>query len=129
MAKPGKITQLDNDYTKRVRQSHQKKTVLTARRKKRALIIGGFFLVFVLIFGVQIVRTKMALGDTRQAITQSQKNLTEAQADNKALTQKVALLNDRDYLDKLIRAKYYYSKSNETIYSLPSDKTTDVSVK
>ncbi|WP_279404164.1 hypothetical protein [Secundilactobacillus kimchicus] len=34
MAKPGKITQLDNDYTKRVRQSHQKKTVLTARRKK-----------------------------------------------------------------------------------------------
>ncbi|KRK47034.1 septum formation initiator family protein [Secundilactobacillus kimchicus] len=129
MAKPGKITQLDNDYTKRVRQSHQKKTVLTARRKKRALIIGGFFLVFVLIFGVQIVRTKMALGDTRQAITQSQKNLTEAKADNKALTQKVALLNDRDYLDKLIRAKYYYSKSNETIYSLPSDKTTDVSVK
>ncbi|WP_279404165.1 FtsB family cell division protein [Secundilactobacillus kimchicus] len=57
------------------------------------------------------------------------KNLTEAKADNKALTQKVALLNDRDYLDKLIRAKYYYSKSNETIYSLPSDKTTDVSVK
>ena len=32
-------------------------------------------------------------------------------------------LNDEDYVQKLIRKKYLYSKNNEIIFSLPEDNS------
>lgn len=128
MARREKIARLENDYTKKVRQTHRKKAILTARRKKRALMISGFFVVLGLIFGVQIIHAKWSLKQTIVAMSQSQKQLVKEKADSKVLKKEVALLNNRDYLDKLIRAKYYYAKPDETIYSLP-DEASDMGVK
>jgi cell division protein DivIC len=43
------------------------------------------------------------------------------QNDNKALKVKVKQMNDEQYLEKLIRSKYLYTKKGETVYNLPND--------
>ncbi|KZV03351.1 septum formation initiator family protein [Lactiplantibacillus plantarum] len=35
-------------------------------------------------------------------------------------------MNNKDYLQKLLRSKYDYTKSGETVYSLPNDNAADV---
>ena len=41
--------------------------------------------------------------------------------ENAQLKDKVKQMNDENYLEKLIRAKYFYTKKGETVYNLPND--------
>ena len=50
-----------------------------------------------------------------------QHRLNQAKSKNKELNEEVKQLNDSDYIQKLIREKYYYSKSGETVYTLPAN--------
>ena len=52
----------------------------------------------------------------------SSKKLDKVKKDNASLKLRVKQLNDDEYLEKLIREKYYYSRDNEMIYNLPDDK-------
>lgn len=54
------------------------------------------------------------------------KKLDKVKKDNSSLKLRVKQLNDDEYLEKLIREKYYYSRDNETIYNLPDDKAKSV---
>ena len=47
-------------------------------------------------------------------------------AKNADLKEQIKQLNDEDYLRKLIREKYSYSKDNEIIYNLPTDVTKNI---
>ncbi|MTV83316.1 FtsB family cell division protein [Secundilactobacillus folii] len=128
MAKQSNITQLDNHYTRQVQQ-HSNKAVLTKRRKKRALLMALPFLLVMLVLGYQIVEAKVAMNRTNVQIARQQQKLTKVKNTHKQLDEHVKLLNDKGYLENLIRSKYYFSKSGETIYSLPNDKAADVTAK
>lgn len=56
----------------------------------------------------------------------SSKKLDKVKKDNASLKLRVKQLNDDEYLEKLIREKYYYSRDNEMIYNLPDDKAKSV---
>lgn len=128
MVKRSKITQLDNQYTRQANQ-HEHRTHLSKQRKKRALkIIGAFCLVF-LVLGVQIVHAKNAMSQTNVQIARQQQKLARVKQTHQDLNEHVKLLNNKDYLENLIRSKYYFAKSGETIYSLPNDKANDVTAK
>ncbi|KRK99350.1 hypothetical protein FD04_GL002340 [Secundilactobacillus odoratitofui DSM 19909 = JCM 15043] len=132
MAKQAKITRLDNQYTRQVQQreeQRQSKSVLTKIRKRRAvMIISCFFIVFA-VLGIQIFQARASVHKTDAAIAQRQERLTKVKATHQQLNEHVKLLNDKSYLENLIRSKYYYGKSGETIYSLPGDKSSDVTAK
>ncbi|WP_203651300.1 FtsB family cell division protein [Secundilactobacillus yichangensis] len=128
MATQSNITQLDNQYTREVKKNSHR-AVLSKRRKKRALIIiCGFCLAF-LFLGVQIVHAKNAMSQTNVQISRRQQKLARVKQTHQNLNENVKLLNNKDYLENLIRSKYYYAKSGETIYSLPNDKASDVTAK
>lgn len=130
MAKKGNVTHLDNDYTRQVAAAHtETKQLLTKRRRKRAVIMVAFFIVVFLGLGAQIIHTKIAMGETTQQISNRKTRLTATKKTSSHLQEHVELLNNKSYLEKLIRSKYYYSKSGETIYSLPTDKASDVTAK
>lgn len=122
------ITQLDNQYTREVKQNTHR-AVLSKRRKKRALTIIGCFCLAFLILGVQIVHAKNAMSQTNAQVSRQQQKLTRVKQTHQDLNEHVKLLNNKDYLENLIRSKYYYAKSGETIYSLPSDKASDVTAR
>ncbi|MCH5463092.1 septum formation initiator family protein [Lactobacillus sp. LC28-10] len=128
MAKQSNITQLDNQYTREVNKSTHR-AVLSKQRKKRALIIiSGFCLAF-FVLGFKIVQAKNTMSQTNVQITRQQQKLTRVKQTHQNLNEHVKLLNNKNYLENLIRSKYYYAKSGETIYSLPNDKANDVTAK
>lgn len=129
---PAKVKRLENDYTRQLdhQQAVQHHTRwLGRRRMRRALRIGLVFAVFALILGIQLVRTNASLHKVNQQVATSERQLTKTKAENTQLDLKVKQLNNQDYVAQLIRSKYYYSKSGETIYSLPGDYASDVTAK
>ncbi|KRK86373.1 septum formation initiator [Levilactobacillus koreensis JCM 16448] len=130
--KPAKIEQLDNDYTRRLNRQHaatHRTGWLRHRRIRRALRIGAVFAVFAIILGIQLVRTNASLHTVNQQVATSERQLKQTKADSQDLKLQIKQLNNKDYLGQLIRSKYYYSKSDETIYSLPGDHANDVTAK
>ncbi|WP_263850060.1 FtsB family cell division protein [Secundilactobacillus paracollinoides] len=69
------------------------------------------------------------MGQTTQQISARKTKLSTIKQTSQRLQGHVDRLNDKSYLEKLIRSKYYYSKSGETIYSLPYEKSSDVTAK
>ena len=129
---PAKVKRLENDYTRQLdhQQAVQHHTRwLGRRRMRRALRIGLVFAVFALILGIQLIRTNASLHKVNQHVATSERQLTKTKAENTQLDLKVKQLNNQDYVAQLIRSKYYYSKSGETIYSLPGDHASDVTAK
>jgi len=132
-AKPtAKIKRLDNDYTRKIQHQQAVKhrtRWLGHRRVRRAARILVVFAVFAIILGVQLIRTHASLHQVNQQVATSEQTLTKTKTKNADLKQEIKQLNDKDYLAQLIRSKYYYSKSGETIYSLPGDHASDVTAK
>ncbi|MGO1970236.1 MAG: FtsB family cell division protein [Levilactobacillus brevis] len=129
---PAKVKRLENDYTRQLdhQQAVQHHTRwLGRRRMRRALRVGLVFAVFALILGIQLIRTNASLHKVNQQVATSERQLTKTKAENTQLDLKVKQLNNQDYVAQLIRSKYYYSKSGETIYSLPGDHASDVTAK
>ncbi|KRK68978.1 septum formation initiator [Lentilactobacillus buchneri DSM 20057] len=100
--------------------------VLSNRRKKRALVISAIFLFFASIFLIQIVRAKVNYADVHVRIAREQKTLKQQKADQKQLKTQVAQLNDKNYVEQIIRDRYYYTKPGETVYSFPNKAPKDV---
>ncbi|EHO50902.1 FtsB family cell division protein [Lentilactobacillus kisonensis] len=128
-SKHSKIKKLENDFTRRREiemDNSQAVAVLSNRRKKRAMFIIGVFAIFVIIFAVQIIRAKVNYADVNVQISRQEKKYHQQKTTNKVLNAKVAQLNDKSYVEKIIRDRYYYTKPGETVYSFPNQAPKDV---
>lgn len=126
------VHHLENDFTKQQANLDAQKasqTVLRQRRKRRAIIILSFFGILALISTVQIIRAQANLAHAKTQIAAQKEKIEHKKDTKKALNTKVKQLNDSDYCEKIIRDKYYYSKSGETVYSFPNEVAKDVSDK
>lgn len=114
---------------KNTRSTHGSKSVTGATnpyiraRKHRFYFIMGVFLFFVGIFGFQIVHAKVTLGNVNQQIATTNSKLKDVKESNSDLKNRVKQMNNTEYLQKLVRSKYLYSRNGETVYNLPSDRT------
>ncbi|GKQ42286.1 hypothetical protein RD055328_02090 [Companilactobacillus sp. RD055328] len=94
-------------------------------RRRLIAIISALVLV-ILFFGFQIIRSKISDAQTQKSIVTSQQKLKKEKSTNKELKLKAKQLQDQDYIEKVIRSKYYYSKEGEQVYALPgSDDITN----
>lgn len=118
-----KVRHLNNDYEKLKMSRHQK---ILRIRKKRAFILILIFLVIALVFVYQIIITKNESSRIEDKTNNTQVVLQNNKDNNKKLKQNVKQLYNNDYLEKLIRQKYYFSKPGETVYGLPGDVSKDV---
>ncbi|MCH3904822.1 MAG: septum formation initiator family protein [Lactobacillus sp.] len=87
-------------------------------RVRRNRIIAIFAIVFIFLgvqLGVKIMRTKQI----NQQVASQRQTVTKIKHQNKKLQEKVSDLKDPNYVAKMIRYKYYYSKPGETIYTIP----------
>lgn len=118
-----KVHQLNNSYTKIKQSRHQE---ILRSRKKRAIILLSFFLVVILFMSFKIVSTKLQAQKVSNDQVRTHQQLKSTQVDNKKLKQNIKQLHNNDYIQKVIREKYYYTKPGETVYSLPGDISKDV---
>ncbi|WP_137597967.1 FtsB family cell division protein [Paucilactobacillus kaifaensis] len=119
-----KVSHIHSDYSKQIlaqeAQNASERQQLIQIRKKRFYAIISVFAVFVLFFGVKIIQSRASLRSTDAQVTKQEAKLKTVKSTNKDLKHEVKLLNNDDYLQKVIRQKYYYSKQGETIYNLPT---------
>lgn len=87
-------------------------------RVRRNRIIAIFAIVFIFL-GVQLCVKIMRTKQINQQVASQRQTVTKIKHQNKKLQEKVSDLKDPNYVAKMIRYKYYYSKPGETIYTIP----------
>lgn len=115
-------------YNQQTMQNEEMKKRFELERKHRfkMLLIFGLMLIITMMFGFNIIQNNIQAAVLNKKTRVAQTELKSAQRQNRKLDQQVAELKDSDYLAKIIRKKYFFSKDGETIYSLPSDKSKTV---
>ena len=122
-----KIKQLDNDYIRQVATDEHGQAQRVAQvRRRRFILIVAVFGALILFFGFQLINTRSNLHQVNRQVATSQVKLKKVQQKNNQLESQIKQLNNMDYLQKLLRSKYDYTKSGETVYSLPNDNAADV---
>ena len=122
-----KIKQLDNDYIRQVATNeHGQAQRVSQVRRRRFVLIVAVFGALILFLGFQLINTRSNLHQMNRQVATSQVKLKKVQQRNDQLEGQIKQLNNKDYLQKLLRSKYDYTKSGETVYSLPNDNAADV---
>lgn len=106
-------------------QGNKKNKSLSSARKKRAFVILSVIIFFILLLSFQIIHNKLQSNKANQQIMTQNQKLNNQKKENQKLKLKKIQLNDKNYLEKLIRSRYYYSKSGETVYSFSKNSAFD----
>ncbi|WP_137626859.1 FtsB family cell division protein [Lactiplantibacillus pingfangensis] len=121
------VEHLNNDYSRQIASDKQGYSDRASQvRRRRFILIVAIFGALVLFFGYQLINTRANLSQVNHQVATSQVNLKQEQRKNAKLNSQIKQLNNDDYLQKLLRSKYDYTKSGETVYSLPNDNAADV---
>lgn len=102
----------------RKKQEKREKEVHRVRRNR---IIAAFLVLFAFL-GIQLAVTHAQTNRINEQVQTSKKSLKRINNQKKILLAKRDDLKDPDYVAKLVRFKFLYSKPNETVYNLPEDK-------
>ena len=124
-----KIKVMDNDFYREKTAAKQRMVAKNRRYLQHKVIMRLFAVIAVVVTVVclvQVGRNLWQAHTVKQQTTTAQKKLDKVKKDNASLKLRVKQLNDDEYLEKLIREKYYYSRDNEMIYNLPDDKAKSV---
>ncbi|EOS7925302.1 septum formation initiator family protein [Enterococcus hirae] len=123
--KSNKIAALDTEYAKKkyVEFQEQQRQLIFRRRRLAVIFIGA--LVIFAILGFQIFRDMQRMNQLNELKVEANTELSQVNADVDQLTQDVSLLKDDDYVAKLARSKYFYSKEGEQVYPILESNTDD----
>ena len=123
--KSNKIAALDTEYAKKkyVEFQEQQRQLIFRRRRLAVIFIGA--LVIFAILGFQIFRDMQRMNQLNELKVEANTELSQVNADVDQLTQDVSLLKDDDYVAKLARSKYFYSKEGEQVYTVLESNTDD----
>ncbi|MDR3156897.1 MAG: septum formation initiator family protein [Lactobacillales bacterium] len=119
MKKKSNVTTLNNEYTQGMKVEEQEKyrELIFLRRR-----LGMFTFLSLIIFSFIAIQLKINYDKAvkanmvREDILRKCKDLKK---EEKRLKKAENLLKDEDYVAKLARSKYYYSKDGEQIYIFP----------
>lgn len=116
-----KIAKLNTEYAKKQYAQFQKQhreVVFKRRRMIAAIIAAAAIFCFV---GVQLFHDHQRLQELNQIKAESLADKKTAEEAVTSLKGDVKLLKDDDYVAKLARSKFFYSKNGEQIYVLPDN--------
>lgn len=119
-----KIKILDNEYfrsqqSKQKELKNQQRAIQNYRFGRKALLT--IVVIITLVSILKMVTNYRQTVVLKRQIAQQEKRLEKKKDRQKDLKEQVKQLNNLDYIEKVIRDKYSYSKKGEIIYNLPTD--------
>ena len=121
--KSNKIAALDTEYAKKkYAEFQQQQRQLIFRRRRLAAIFVGALVIFA-ILGVQIFHDMQRMHQLNELRVEANTEMKEVNADVDQLHQDVSLLKDDEYVAKLARSKFFYSKEGEKVYPILESNT------
>ena len=94
---------------------NMKKTV------KRILVFGFFSLTIISFVGITVVKIVNQIVDKYKEADILEKKMAALAEEEEDLNNEINKLQDKDYLARYAREKYFYSKSGELIIRIPTD--------
>lgn len=119
MEKPN-IVQLNNQY---INDENTKKRYVEEENRKRNRFMGWILIVVMLLFILptyNLVKSYQTLQERKEQAVSLQKSYDKLVVEIDAEKLLADRLKDDTYVEKYARAKYYLSRSGETIYPLPN---------
>lgn len=123
--KTNKIAALDTEYAKQkyAEFQHQQRQLVFKRRRLAAILIAATC-IFAFI-GVQLFSDFQRLYTLENLKAETKEEAAAVVVTADKLQQDVALLKDEDYVAKLARSRFFYSKDGELIYTVPDTSQSD----
>ena len=113
------IVQLNNSF---IQNEHQRNRYLMRERQKRNRFMGWILILIMLLF----ILPTFNLAQSYNQLLQRRQQLVDLKTQYQTLSDEkeketafATKLKDEDYAAKYMRAKYYYSKNRETVYTIP----------
>ncbi|MCI0131394.1 MULTISPECIES: septum formation initiator family protein [unclassified Vagococcus] len=97
-------------------QREQKQMIYKRRRLTVMFVLAFGLFTFM---GINLFRNGQHLLSLQQNHTEVKKEYAKVKTEKKDLENEVKLLKDPEYVEKVARAKYFYSKEGEQVYSIP----------
>ena len=121
--KSNKIAALDTEYAKKkyAEFQQQQRQLIFRRRRLAAIFVGA--VVICAIIGVQIFHDMQRMHQLNELRVEANTEMKEVNADVDQLHQDVSLLKDDEYVAKLARSKFFYSKDGEKVYPILESNT------
>ena len=114
------IVQLNNSF---IQNEHQRHRYLMQERQKTNRFMGWVLILIMLLF----ILPTFNLAQSYNQLLQKRQQLSDLQTQYQSLSEEkdketdfAMKLKDEDYAAKYMRAKYYYSKSREVVYTIPN---------
>ncbi len=114
------IVQLNNQY---INDENTKKRYVEEENRKRNRFMGWILIVVMLLFILptyNLVKSYQTLQERKEQVVSLQKSYDKLVVETDAEKLLADRLKDDTYIEKYARAKYYLSRSGETIYPLPN---------
>ncbi|MDT2828300.1 MAG: FtsB family cell division protein [Enterococcus viikkiensis] len=119
-----KIASLDTPYAKEQYRKFQKQhRQLVFKRRRLAALFAVAAFVFI-VMGVQIFNEQRHLSELNEIKVKTVAESAKVDHRVAGLKNDVKLLKDDNYVAKLARSRYYYSKDGELIFVLPDPAKT-----
>ncbi len=113
------IVQLNNSF---IQNEHQRNRYLMRERQKRNRFMGWILILIMLLF----ILPTFNLAQSYNQLLQRRQQLVDLKTQYQILSDEkeketafATKLKDEDYAAKYMRAKYYYSKNREVVYTIP----------
>lgn len=113
------VSNIGNEYTKeQLQQYNREKKQIIFKRRRLALILSVATIFFVL-SGFNLISGYRHIGKLKEEKVVALREKEELEKKEKTLQYNVDLLKDDEYMQKVARQKYFYTKEGELVYSIP----------
>ena len=100
----------------------KRKTKVSMKKNVKRLLVFGFFSVCTICFVlISIYKVINQIVDKYQEADELEKRIIALNEEEKELNDEINKLQDKDYLARYAREKYFYSKNGELIIRIPTE--------
>lgn len=125
MAKRSKIKVLNNAYFQQKKQESTANERQSRGTRFRMGLLAVIVVIVTFFCGIRIVQAEVETHQVNKQTAVAERKLQRAKARNASLSQQVQQLSNNDYVQKVIRQRYNYTKKGETVYNLPQTNVSD----
>ncbi len=100
----------------------KRKTKVSMKKNVKRLLVFGLFSVAVICFVfVSVYKVINQIMEKYQEADELEKRIAALTLEEEELTNEITKLQDKDYLARYAREKYFYSKNGELIIRIPTE--------
>ena len=101
----------------------KRKTKISMKKNVKRLLVFGLFSVTVIIFVlVSVYKVVNQIVEKYQEANELEKKLATLTSEEEDLNNEINRLQNKDYLARYAREKYFYSKNGELIIRIPTEE-------